>query len=93
MSAEDNFIGGLENLLEKVPKNYGLKEWRHLIRLVVYTVCMRVLRTFPEIIVGPPRDVQAGGPTPPPHPNVGRLLCIVTGDCPPPPSTTITPTD
>ena len=91
MSADDQLIESLEKLLDRVPKNYGLAEWRHLIRQVVYTVSMRILRTFPEIIVGPPSRSKSAGPQPPYHPNVGRLLCIVTGDCPPPPTTTPTP--
>jgi len=91
MSADDEFMGSLENLLDKVPKNYGLAEWRQLIRRVVYTVSLRILKTFPEIIVGPPMQVSAaGGPQPPYRPNVGTLLCLATGDCPPPPTTTPT---
>jgi hypothetical protein len=91
MSADDELIEGLEKLLDKYPKSRGLEEWRHLIRRVVYTVAMRILKGFPEIVVGPVRPVAAG-PQPPPRPNVGLLLCIATGDCPPPPPSK-TPTD
>jgi hypothetical protein len=63
MSADDDLIGGLETLLDRVPSNYGVEEWRYLLRRVVYTVSMRVLETFPDIVVGPPPG-HSPGPMP-----------------------------
>lgn len=63
MSADDDLIGGLETLLDRVPSSYGVEEWRYLVRRVVYTVSMRVLETFPDIVVGPPPG-HSPGPMP-----------------------------
>jgi hypothetical protein len=87
MSVEDDLIGGLEKLLDKFPKS-SLDDWRHLFRRVIYTVGMRILQTHPEIVVGP--EKAAGGPRPPPHPS--EFICLITGDCPPPPTVTVTGT-
>jgi hypothetical protein len=88
MPGEDEFIAGLEKLLDKIPESRSLEEWRHLFRRAIYTVGMRILRGHPEIVVGPVKYV--GGSRPPPHPS--EFICLITGDCPPPPTVTVTGT-
>jgi len=84
MSELDKLTEEFERLLEGVRGKHSLDKWRHAYRKIIYSGAMKILETFPEIIVGPVRGVAAGQ-KPPYHPSVEPILCIVLGDCPPPP--------
>jgi hypothetical protein len=85
MSDLDTLAEQFERLLEGVRGKYTLEEWRHAFRKIIYSGGMKILQTFPEIIVGPVHGVAAGQ-KPPYRPSAtGEFLCVVLGDCPQPP--------
>ncbi|MEO7205196.1 MAG: hypothetical protein ABI356_10340 [Steroidobacteraceae bacterium] len=54
MSELDSLPEQFERILEGIRTNYPLEEWRYAYRKVIYAGAMRILKDFPEIIVGPP---------------------------------------
>jgi hypothetical protein len=85
MSELNKLTEEFERLLEGARGKHTLEEWRYAYRKILYAGGMKILEAFPEIIVGPVRGVAAG-PTPPYHPSaITEYLCIVLGNCPPPP--------
>lgn len=88
MSELDTLPEQFDRLLEGVRGKYTLEEWRYAYRKVIYSGAMRILKDFPEIIVGPPpapfpeqqqqqrptvgRGPHGGGDPPPPYFTAGQ---------------------
>jgi hypothetical protein len=77
MSELDSLPEQFERLLGGIGTGNSLEEWRYAYRKVVYSGAMRILKEFPEIIIGPPPPPpqlqrQPGpGPAPGGNPQIG----------------------
>jgi hypothetical protein len=54
MADLDALTNQFAKLLGSTENEYTLAEWRYAYRKVIYSMGLRVLMDFPEIIVGPP---------------------------------------
>ena len=93
MATRDVFINEFEKLLEGIPKTYSLQQWQYAYRNVVYSMGLKILKNFPEDVVGPdPTEPVGAAPNstitslgessahtgPGPHPNtICKLACAV----------------
>lgn len=61
------FAEDFARLLDTVPKNYTLAQWQHAYRQVIYSMGVKILENFPELVTMP-----AKGSKPVVSPGKGR---------------------
>jgi hypothetical protein len=110
MSEFDSKTDQMQQLFQGIGGEYSLEESRYAFRKLIYFGAMKLLRDFPEIVIGPEpmqadqgragghpegsgsafagghgvlHPVDAGQPPPFRPSDIGRLLCIALGNCPP----------
>ena len=73
MAKRDAFLEEFKSLLGSIPKDYSLPQWQFAYRQVLYSMGMRILKKFPDAVVGPdPSAAQGAGPKPGQSPSKSR---------------------
>jgi hypothetical protein len=54
MTTSDTFVQEFERFLETIPKDISFRQLQHDYRQVGFLMGMKVLKMFPEVLIGPP---------------------------------------